>query len=225
MKLDHLTFGQLYRLASPETKIRVTRAFHVELARAWELKYGSPPADAARAISQQEARFPEIGRRYRKIIKFLSSHELKIALYRAAAAQPSRPIPGMWTEFRRLVFARFGERRACIALARLIVIHCQRCGIPAYSRQSLATLTIFVETDSMGSALLTYKPGLLLDDILGLTLRAGLSLWQVMPWVPIEAVRFHKWVNPSVWPVDAPDAQETAKELLELHNVHNVIAS
>lgn len=208
MKLDHLNFSQLYKLAQPETLMRVTKAYHKALRRAAGATDGQWLAYAAAARE-----FPEIENRYQSVIDFLTGPELRRALRDAADREPL-PVACVglhpFMEINRWKFPR-PEVRA--ALATLVCLHCKRKGAKAAWRNFGDHIEIRTNQGPRGSALLMHKRGIKWGQILEFCAVAQVPVWQVFPWVPLLTDDRAR-VNPCVWPVNIPSVDEISQDLI-----------
>lgn len=209
MKLDHLTFGQLYKLKSPETLMRVTQAYHKALRRKWDAEiYEWCSFFVARA----EETFPAFSEPWRRVIQFLCSAELKSALRKSAV--DTRIPPSCYVSALRVLPNR-GFPNATIrkSLAAAIVAHCEANCVPACVMDFIDRTIVYAATDSMGCAVLESKPGLPWADIEKLCYQLNVCVDRIFWWLP-EGDRTGWRVNPMNWPVNTPDVQEAAKELV-----------
>jgi hypothetical protein len=208
MKLDHLTFGQLFKLALPETLMRATRAYHNVLRRQW--KY-----DGFSVAAAEEHASPYFIDKWKRMLDFLRGPELKSALRKAAAAQAITPTPGAPFPFMTVNRFKFPDYRNRLAVSGLILMHCRHNGVPAKCRVTPdGDFEIRVETGPLGCALLCHKPGLKLSTIDKFCQDTGIHTWGPFPWVPLGTPRDAR-INPCVWPTNTPGVQEIAKELIQ----------
>lgn len=205
MKLDHLTFVQLHRLASPANLLRVTTAYYRALRKSHEEPF---------MVSQAEAWCPEVKARYQSVLDFLRGPELKSALRKAAAAQK---IPPSCSVIRHRVLSghRFPNEGIRHALAALIQIHCVSNGVPACVMSANDDTLVFAATDELGSACLTYKPGLPWEQICFECDNMLIDPMAVFSWLPWTDDKMGWRINPCNWPVMTPDYQEAVKQLIE----------
>lgn len=211
MRVDHLTFGQLYRLASPENLCRVTKAYHKWLRRFWDDNDGFGSIEPF-SVGLAQAYCPIEATPWCRVLAFLRDSELRSALRRAAKDQVVPYHPGYLTLFRTL--NRFIDQRTQSALGSLIVMHCKHCGVPAHLRENTSgDYCVFVESNEAGCAVLTYKPGLKWSTIKQFCDEMNVSADRVFWWLP-EGDRTGWRINPSNWPVNTPDFQKAADELV-----------
>lgn len=215
MKLDHLTFGQLYQLAQPETLMRVTATYHSALRTAWDAEGGHGSIEDF-SVSLAEAYSPEIKKRYSPKLSFLQGLALKTALRKAADAQTIRPTPGRSLVLRTIETRRYRNGTVRSVLADLIMEFCRLSGVRAWVREvSNKNLEVHVETDAWGVKLLWHRSGLRFSTIMQFCLDAGLRPGAVFFWLDDYTSATDR-INPLVAMVNTPDVHEIAAQF-----VHN----
>jgi len=212
MKLNHLTFGQLHKLASVQTLMRVERAYYVALRTAWE---EHPRGGAEFSVSLAAELCPWVKRRYAGVIQFLRSAELKSAL-RAAAKPVQIPPSCCVSKLRVLESRRFINRKIRWALGALIVTHCKNNGVPACLEEvgDLCDFVVYAATDELGCAVLENKPGLKWETIVQFCSEMNVDASPVFWWLPYTDDKTGWRINPLLWPVNIPDYPEIAKQLV-----------
>lgn len=214
MKIDHLTFGQLLKLQSVENLARVTRAYHKALRRHFDDNDGGGSIEFY-TVLLAETYFPEFAAPWKRVLAFLRSPELKLALRRSAKAQRVPRLPGYWATFIMLERRAFPNRKVRWALAGLIVTHCKHSGVPATLRANdNEDFFVYVETNQLGCEVIRHKPGLKWSTISQFCNEMGVDPERVFWWLPKAGDRTGWRINPALWPVNTPDFQETAKQLI-----------
>ena len=210
MKLEHLTFGQLYRLHSSPTLIRMECAYHCALRRR-QLFY-FPGIKMNRA--EMEAAFPEVAARWRRVLDFLKGPELRSALRREADRVLVRRCPGYMEVFRTIPYYSPEQEQDAFALARLNVVYITDvCGVPArvarIPNQHRQAYTVLVETDEFGRAAIIYKTGVEVQKLQQYCADGNHSFSRLFWWVPNGLNPTDK-INPCCAPVNTPDATDQA---------------
>lgn len=218
MKLDHLTFGQLLKLADTSTLMRVTKAYHKMLRRLWNSNLVLDPALFTVCAAESPGAFcdySELAKPWQQLLKFLRSDELKSALKKSAASIQIPPSCYV-SIYRELSEQRFPNRRTREALASIIVTHCKCHGVPAAAQEGLnGTIFVRVATDSMGCAILQNKPGLKWSTIELMCYEMNVCVDRIFWWLSEYRDKTGWRVNPANWPVNTPDYLETAKQLVD----------
>lgn len=226
MKIDHLTFGQLYKLYSHHNLCRVVAAYEGMLRRHWDIETPANERHHARlnefSVTGAERIFFKQAAPWRRVIAFLKGSELRSAVRRAADAQDIPYLPGAKLELCRIPV--FGRTEAeAEALAAIIMWHCQRSGAMAFwkcTRETIGynAIVIAVETGPLGIRILQYRHGLPWNEIAAMCWAKGVDPERLFDWVPQEHRRAERFedtrVNPCVWPMNTPDRHEIAKQLL-----------
>lgn len=221
MKLDHLTFGQLYKLADISTLMRVTRAYHKALRRVWDtdsLFQTGLGADLPYSVSEAELCYPMTACPWTRLLAFLRSDELKSAVKKAARAVQIPPSCYV-SVYRTLNPYRFPDKRVRHALASIIATHVKCHGVPAVvSEMADGSYAVRVATDEMGCAVLMHKPGLKWSTIELMCYEMNVNIDKVFWWLSEYRDKTGWRVNPALWPVNTPDCQEHVMELVDANN-------
>jgi len=209
--LDQYTFGQLLKLAQPETLIEVTRGYHAFLRA--EVPDATVNGIYSYALAEASLE-PHLTRCWREKLNFLTGGELKAALRKAAEKQKIAPMIGHPHPFMVINRFKFPNYKARLALSGLILMHCRHNGVPASCKvNAQEDFEITTECGPFGHTLLRYKPGLKWQTIEKFCYEMGISVWLPFPWVS-HSLPFGTRVNPCVWPVNSPDVNETASQLI-----------
>jgi hypothetical protein len=213
MNLTRLSFQQLYKLAKPETLMRVTAAYHTALRRRWDAaKIGEPFI-----VSHAAAFYPEVARAFAPVLKVLRGRELPIALRRAANRTCCPLTPGALFPLVRLDARRYPNNKLRRAHADLILLHCQNHHVPAIIHScdfgEGIDWEIYIEAGPLTAQLLRYKSGPALA-LLAAHSAPNAKVMNVLWWIPQDA-KIHATVNPTVWPANVPNAQEIGREWFE----------
>jgi hypothetical protein len=200
MRLSHLTFGQLYKLASARTIMRVDSA-RTEAVQAYHNKDD-------RAYSWHYVR------RFDYVLDFLRGPEVKAALKAAAAAQEIPYMPGASLELCRIPFRH--NRALMFAHARIVYTFCKLAGAVPVIVQDDRGPVVRVDTTPLGIAALNYKPGLkwktICQECAIENLRSPFDIfWWLTPIIPL---RENDRLNPAVWPCNTPDVAAIAESLV-----------
>lgn len=217
MKLDHLTFAQLYKLAQPETLMRVERVYHHRLRLAWE-QLGMPHG-VEFSVTAAERLFPGTAARYAGVLDFLKGHELKRALRHAADRTPIETYavkPSVWAPVRVIQARRYRNPSVRAALADLIEIHCRNGGIPTQVRgHGNGDLTVCAPVSSEGIRVLWHRTGIEVRDVRSMCFANEVTPEQLFFWLRSD-VPDTSAINPIVALVNTPDVDEIALQFI--HN-------
>jgi hypothetical protein len=213
MRINNLTFGQLLKLKHPTTLMRVTRARDAALRTCWG---GAVPGFF---VSLAERAFPAVAARYNKVIAFLTGHELRAALRKAADEAQVPYIPGAR---RVLVSIRLGvlpqAKWEAMTRATTIQAMCWAAGVPSFFTIEPyrwgPELVVYAETNELGEMLLLNRHGLPWGMLCALCENMDVSAARVFDWVPQDYRDRNALVNPIVFPVNTPDSAEIAESLL-----------
>lgn len=217
MKLDHLTFGQLLKLADVGTLMRVTRAYHRALRRHFDDNDGGGSIEFY-TVYLAETYFPEFAAPWKRVLAFLRSAELKSALKKSARAATIPPSCYV-SIYRKLDAHRFPDERVRHALAAIVATHVKCHGVPAVVTETAdGSYVVKVATDSMGCALLTHKPGLKWSTIELLCYQMNVNTDKIFWWLSEHRDKTGWRVNPALWPVNTPDCMEHALDLVDANN-------
>jgi hypothetical protein len=195
MKISHLTFGQLYKLASARTIMRVDAA----------------RTEAANAYYQHRVPCWTYVTRFDCVLAFLRGPELKRALRDAAAAQDIPYVPGTALEL-----CRFRWSQLAYAHANIIYTFCKLSGAIVHVHTEGSDVVVRVDTTPLGIAALNYKPGLkwktICQECAIENLRSPFDIfWWLTPIIPL---RENDRLNPAVWPCNTPDVAAIAESLV-----------
>lgn len=214
MRTSHLTFGQLLKLKHPVTLMRVTQAYHSALLRRWEAG-----CNGEFMVLKAERMFPTVAARYQKLLAWLQGQELRTLLREAASSQRPLRIPGAKTV---LVAIRLGvlpqAKLEAISRATCIQALCHQAGLPCWwevvEYPWAKMLTVFTETDETGVSNLCWRMGIPFNTLRVLCQNLEVSADAVFYWVPEELRAANVMVNPVVFPMNTPNCEEIAQELL-----------
>jgi hypothetical protein len=198
MKISHLTFGQLYKLAHPWNFMRLEAARYAAMNR-------------ARAALGTEVAPPHVAARYNKVMDFLRGPELKAALKAAAAEQDIPYVPGAALEL-----CRFRWSQLAYAHANIVYTFCKLYGAVAQVLVEGSDVVVRVDTTPLGIAAMNYHPGLkwktICQECAIENLRSPLDIfWWLSPIAPLGE---NERLNPAVWPCNTPDVAAIAESLV-----------
>lgn len=218
MKLSHLNFSRLYATTCPANLIRITGARDSALRRRWN------EAGLKELFLVGSARhlFPGVADPFDKLLAELTGEPVRMLLRIAAKKGNPWIIPGAGLIFSRVELATYRSQgwaadKYMKVKATLLQLHCEDAGVPVRLVNRLDHILVTVDTDDMGLAMLHYKPGLPLDEIVRLCWAAGLQPRVFYWWLPYDFERrrnldyFGKRLNPATSPANTPDCIEHAR--------------
>jgi hypothetical protein len=209
MRTDHLTFGRLWVLSSPANIIRVTRAYHARLRQEWTREF----PDYEFSVHHAEGAFPDIKARYTRVIDFIRGPELARSVRFMAMYQDIPVLPGFLRRLRWLRYYTDAGRKSALALAKISVAFCEKCGVPAVIWDKGDSFFVMANTNDLGIAVLRYRPGMTVEALKALCLENGTSLDEAFWWLPTGDSAGWR-INPTVQPVNTPDVAAYASTLL-----------
>jgi hypothetical protein len=212
MKLNHLTFGQLAKLQSTETLVRVTRVFHTALALEWERRFSHLPG---RTVFELKTLFPKIVSRYEPVLRFLVSPELRRARRLAAEKASILMIPGGAKQIRTCDYWTSKGKKEAFELAQLCKTFCQARNIPAKIQHRQGAYIVIADTDSLGAEALWAHPGVRISTLEQFCEMGDVSMRDVFWWLPAN-VPPQARVNPLLRCINTPDFQDYANEIIFL---------
>lgn len=213
MKLTHLNFAQLHRLASPANLLRVTTAYHKALHRLWDSEDGGGSIEFF-TVGLAEAYFPEFCKPWQRVLLFLRSDALKTALRKAADDFAIQCTPEPWTPVCVLEARRFPTQVRTV-LSGLVYRLCRNNNLAAriQTHELSEDVRVVADCNAHGPTVLLYQSGIAWGVICE-TLRAyNLAPFEVFPWLVLADLRPTTRVNPLQWPVNTPDFYEHGKTL------------
>ena len=213
MKLNHLTFGQLYRLQHERNLCRVLAAYHAALEKRWSAFW--PDRKSHFSVGGAELLLPNMAARYHKVLDFLRGPELKAAVCAAADRDPVHWLPAGRSELKRILVAEYSRSRNAVALARLVQRLAAKAGIPADAEEDAeGNLFIYASTDDLGVAQLHYRRGLPWQEIVDLCYNMQVSPYEVFRWMPRNHF-FGRPINPLFRPWQSAEGPAQVEEYLK----------
>jgi hypothetical protein len=212
MRIEHLTFGQLYRLGHEKTLMRVTRCYHAALREAWmSNNFLNPHPFTVRAAALV---FTCMARRYTRVLDFLRGPELKRAVRLAAEEQRIPHIPGASRIIRVCDYWTCHSQKEQFQLARLCVSFCQALNIPAKIEHRDRAYTVRAETNALGVAILLRHPGVSIETIRQFLSDGNVSLSGPFWWLPSLGTSPKARVNPILRCINTPDFPSYARAII-----------
>lgn len=214
MNLEKLSFGQLYKLAQPETLMRVTAAYHRALRRAWNADPAFVPEDFSVSLAEKPGNFSYFAVPWRRTIAFLRSSDLRRRLRIAADCQSVPLVPGSWLSLWDISPRRFYHPRVRAALAAMVMYLCEKNRVPCVFSEDHDIIKLRAETSALGIKLLLYKSGISWDRVIYFCEAYEVKPQNVFWWIETAQMSPPMLINPLVWPVNTPDVYEVGRTLV-----------
>lgn len=225
MKIEHFTFGQLWKFTSATNLMRVTAAYHSMLRRRWNLavlrewhrERAWPVSDftvyeAERCLSDPEILI------WKAVIAAIRNPAHRRTLRKLADAHQVTATSGCLTTLREIPWSEFGSdqpryRSRAMSLGFLIQRWLETQGLLSGVLYEGSTgITVKVECDEMGAAVLWRKSGMPVKALRFWCCDMGIDFYGLFPWVPRE---YTGRVNPLHKPVNTTDVESEIHALLE----------
>jgi hypothetical protein len=210
---DTLTFGELWKLRHPNRIFALLEALDVALRAAWKTTGTKEmfTAGSARHV------FPGIAEGFDNEIALLRSPDMDAEMRKAAAkvsplilTGPGRPI--FQTTILDYHTQGYGAEKYARGRAMMVQANCAHKGVPAYVEEKDGAFTVFAQTDEIGAAILSFSPGLPLEEIVRLCWSKGLQprvyFWWLKPNFEVDhrLDYFGGHLNPATRVANTPDA-------------------
>lgn len=210
MKISHLKFAQLHQLTSLPTLCRVTRTFHSALRTAWN---ANTPGGQIFTVSAAQFRFPAIARRYRRVLAFLTSDDLKRHVRLVAEVTPIRLEQHGFHRIRSCDYWTDQGKKEAFELARLCKSFCEALEVPAQISHKHRVYHVTVSTDVLGVAVLREHPGVSVLTIARFLDFGNCPLRGPFWWLPRGTAPTAR-VNPLLRCINTPDTHTYAKSII-----------